>query len=497
MGNYFYDLLPAEELAQLHYIPTIPEFLAWIETKWADRTALVDDNNSYTYAQMCQRIARRRALLQEKGVEKGDRVAIWERNSIDAVESFLAVTSFGAVAINLPTQLPVPAIVGCAKKFGIKLLLVRDEFAPALEGQGVNTCSSAAMAESEAPAAVVDKNDAAAIFFTGGTTGAPKGAVLPHRSIMRGSFNGCFAPGSQLGGELIIGILPLSHVFGLIYSTMSALYTGSTWHAAEDMKATITKLPYIRPTKLVLVPGICEILLGLVKMYGPQFLGGRLKLIISGAANVPPRLMSEFDKLGITLLAGYGMTEGGNLTAGNADVHRKPTSVGKVYPEQEVKIVDGELWYRGDNVFLGYYGDPEKTAETITEDGWLKTGDLATIDDEGFIYIVGRIKNIIVLSSGENVSPEAIEEPFYAYPTVKDCLVKETEMDGVPCIGIEFLPVVQAFEGKTDEEIEAYFKNLVAEVNKTLPTTHRVTKVTVRKEDFKRTGSLKIARNQN
>lgn len=498
MGNYFYDMLPAEELAQLSYIPTVPEFLTWIEKKWSSRPAVSNIETTFSYSEMCNRVARRRAYLNGLGLKKGDKVAIFERNSIDAVEMFLAVTSAGYVAINLPAQLPAPAVVGCCAKFGVSLLVVRDEFAKMAEGAPCKVISSTCMAEETAPVAVVDKNDVAAIFFTGGTTGAPKGAMVPHRALMRGSFNGCFAPGSLLGeGHRYICFLPLSHVFGLICSTMSVFYKGSEWFAAEDMKATIGKLPVIKPTELVLVPGLCEILCGLAKMYGPQFLGGSLKTIISGAANVPPRLMTEFEKLGVSLLAGYGMTEGANLTSGNADTKTKPTSVGKVYPEQEVKIVDGEIWYRGDNVFLGYYGNPEETAKTLTEDGWLKTGDLGRFDEEGYLYIVGRIKNLIILSNGENVSPETIEEPFYKYPTIKDCLVSEKTVNGENVISIDILPQMPAFEGKEWSEIEAYFHKVVDEVNASLPTTHRVSNVTVRKEDFKRTGSLKVSRNQN
>ena len=276
----------------------------------------------------------------------------------------------------------------------------------------------------------------------------------------------------------------------------TSLTISPLWFSAEDMKATIGKLPEIKPTLLVLVPGLCEILSGLTKMYGPQFLGGQLKTIIAGAANVPPRLIEEFDKMGISLLAGYGMTEGGNLSTGNADVLTHPTSVGKVYPEQELKIVDGEIWMRGDNVFLGYYGNPEETQKCMTEDGWLKTGDLGRIDEDGFVYITGRIKNLILLPNGENVSPESIEEPFYKCPALKDCLVKEETVDGNPVIAIEILPQMPAFEGKDWNEVEAFFRDLVTKVNATLPTTHRVSKMTVRKEDFKRTGSLKVARNQ-
>ena len=189
------------------------------------------------------------------------------------------------------------------------------------------------------------------------------------------------------------------------------------------------------------------------------------------------------------------MTEGANLTTGNIDVLTHPTSVGKLYPEQEAKVVDGELWFRGDNVFLGYYGDPEKTAETLTEDGWLKTGDLVRFDEDGYMYIVGRIKNLIILSNGENVSPESIEEPFYQDLKVRDCLVREEEVDGRGIIAIEILPRMEEF-GDDWNEVEAYFKNLVGKVNATLPTTHQVSKVTVRREDFKRTGAMKVSRNQ-
>lgn len=497
MSNYFYDMLPSEERTLFEYIPTVPEFVTWIEKKWSDLPAVSNIETTYTYKQMCEHIARRRAFLNGLGLQKGDKVAIWEKTSIDAIEMFLAALSAGYVGILLPTSLPEQAILGCCMKFGVKVLAVRDEFAEKVAAAPCKVISSTSMAEHGAPVAKVDKEDPAAIFFTGGTTGAPKGAILPHRAIMRGAFNGIFAPGSQFGHHRIICLLPLSHVFGLIRSTFSAFYVGAKWFSAEDMKATIGKMPVIKPTILVLVPGLCDILYGLTKMYGPQFLGGELKMIIGGAACVPPRLISAFDELGISLLEGYGMTEGANLTTGNADVKDKPTSVGKVYPEQEVKIVDGEIWMRGDNLFQGYYGDPDATKAALTEDGWLKTGDLGHFDDEGFLYITGRIKNIIILSNGENVSPEEIEEPFYKCAALKDCLVSEVDVDGDKVIGIEIFPQMPAFEGKPWEEVEAFFNKLVDDINAQLPSTHRIQNVVVRKEDFKRTGSLKVSRNQN
>ena len=493
-NTYFPSMLPADELAQLKYIPTIPEFVTWIEQKWFNLPCLSDTVNTYTYSQVCDTVACKRALLNDFGLHKGDKVAILDNTTVEAVEMFLAVTSAGYVAINLPSQLPAPAVVGCCMKFGVKVLAVGKDFMEMVKDVPCKVVPITDCADHKAPVAVVDKNDPAAIFFTGGTTGAPKGAILPHRALMRGALNGVYAPGSQLGCHRYACVLPLSHVFGLIRSTMSVLFEGGAWYAAANTKETISKFPIIKPTCLVAVPGICEILLGLVKMYGKPFLGGNLKFIISGAANVPPKLIGEFDQLGISLFAGYGMTETANLTTGNIDVITRPTSVGKVYPEQELKVVDGELWIRGDNLFLGYYGDPEKTAEVMTPDGWLKTGDLVRFDDEDYMYIVGRIKNLIILSNGENISPESIEEPFYKDPKLRDCLVKEEQLDGRPVIAIEILPRMEEF-GTDWDEIDAYFKNLVGEINATLPTTHQISKVTVRREDFKRTGAMKVSRN--
>ena len=486
-NTYFPSMLAAEELAQLKFIPTLPEFVTWIEQQWGDLPCLSDTVTQLNYKQVCDIIARKRALLNDMGLQKGDKVAILDNTTVEAVEMFLAVTSGGFVAINLPAQLPPQAIVGCCMKFGV---------AEAVAGVPCPAIAITDCADHTAPTVAVDRNDPAAIFFTGGTTGAPKGAVLPHRALMRGALNGCYAPGKQFGCHRYATVLPLSHVFGLIASTLSALYKGAEWVSAGNVKETVSKFPMIKPTYLVAVPGICEILMGLIKMYGVGYLGGQLKYIISGAANVPPKLIAEFDAIGIQLFEGYGMTEGANLTTGNIDVKEKPTSVGKLYPEQEAKVVDGELWFRGDNVFLGYYGDPEKTAETLTEDGWIKTGDLVRFDEEGYMYIVGRIKNLIILGNGENVSPESIEEPFYKDSKLRDCLVKEDEVDGRQVIAIEIYPRMDEFANTPWEEVEAYFKELVGQVNATLPTTHQIGKVTVRKEDFKRTGAMKVSRNQ-
>lgn len=496
MNNYFHDMLPADELARLHYFPTVPEFVEWIGATYADMPALSDQTHTYTYKELCERVAHRRAFLESLDLPKGANIGVFDRNSADAVELFLAITSAGYTALMLPSGLPAPALAGCCARFDLQLLFVRDEFKTLAAGVPAKVCPCSSTSDATAPVAEVDKESPAAIFFTGGTTGAPKGVVLSHRALMRGCYNAIFKPGKVIGVHRYIMLLPLSHVFGLIAGTMGCFYTGNLIYTCEDMKAVIGKFPAIKPTILVIVPGICDILAGLCGMYGPQFLGGELRLIISGAANVPPRLVDVFTKMGVEFCFGYGLTETANLTSANADAITHPTSIGKIYPGQETKVVDGELLVKGDNVFSGYYKDPVKTAEAFTGDGWFRTGDLVHFDEEGFLYITGRIKNLIILSNGENVSPESLEEPFYADPCVRDAMVKEDELNGSQVIAVEILPQMPAFDGQPWEAVENYMSELVKKINAGLPSTHRIMKLTVRKEDFKRTGSMKVARNQ-
>ena len=463
MNNYFYNMVDTDEMATLEYIPTIPKFLEFIKKQYSDYPAISDKVTTYTYEELVSRVAKRVTFINSLGLEKGSNIAVLAKNDLDAMELFLAIPAAGHEFTEVTANLPC------------------------------KTWPSTSIGETESTFADVEKDTTAAIFFTGGTTGAPKGAVHSHGSIMRGSFNGVFGPGNILH-KRYIAMLPLSHIFGAIMGYMAKLYTGSLTYTCTDMRAAIGDIPVVRPTTLVLVPGLVEIILNIAKLKGRAFLGD-LELIMCGAAPVPPRQMAECRELGITLCAGYGLTECANLTSGNCDTDKKPESMGHIYPEQQVKVVDGELWIKGDNVMKEYYKDPEHTAEVL-EDGWFKTGDLVEFDDNDWIYITGRIKNLIILPNGENVSPEEIEELFYKQPLVKDCLVQEMEMNGNTVIGVEIIPYMPELEGASEEEIQNRLQETVNEVNKELPPFKRVIKLKVRTEDFKRNGAMKILRNQ-
>lgn len=496
MDNYFYNMIPKEELEKLPYLPTLVDLLEKTKRDYADRPAVSDMVNTYTYAEFYERIGKRRALINSLNLPKGSNIAVFDRNTVDAMELFFAITTAGYTVMMLPAQLPEPAIIGSTMKFNIKAMFVRDEFKPLTAKLQIPVLPASEMGETFAPCADVKKDDVACIYFTGGTTGAPKGVVLSHGAMMRGSFSGIFMPDSVLRPHRYIAMLPMSHIFGIVRGFLSCIYTGALIYSCEDIKAMIGKIPQIKPTCLVVVPGMAEILLGLVKMYGVGFLGGELHTLICGAANVPPKLIALFQQFGISLLGGYGLTESANLVSGNANVVEKPESVGKPYPGQELKLVNGELWVKGENIMQGYYNDPQATAE-VMEGGWLKTGDLARFDEDGFLYITGRIKNIILLKNGENVSPEEIEEHFYMDGRVRDCLVKEVEMNGEMVIGIEILPRMDSFENPDPANVHAELQKLVDEVNAKMPSFMHISTMKVRTEDFKRTGAMKVDRKNN
>lgn len=348
-------------------------------------------------------------------------------------------------------------------------------------------------ADQIAPFADVQKDTTAAIYLTGGTTGASKGVVLSHGALMRGAKNGTYKPSGEVFDNKSILMLPLSHIFGSVAALLACLYTGTEIYGCDDVKSGLMDIPRLRPTLLILVPGMAEIILNLARLKGKEFLGD-LRTIICGGAPVPPRLIKEAKKYNINLYPGYGMTEGANLTSANADIDRKPYSMGKIYPGQETKIVDGELWIRGDNLMKGYYKDPEATAKVLTEDGWFKTGDLVSFDDEGFITILGRINNLIILPNGDNVSPEEIEDTFNRSDLIQDCLVKEDSVNGQAVLAIEILPLPHIIQGKEWDEVTALIREEVKRINETLPSFKQVNKITVRKEDFKRTAALKVDR---
>ena len=496
--NFFSAYTVAEEYEKIRTFKCVTEMWNWSVGNFADLVALVDGKN-YTYAEVDKDVAAFRAVLVENGVKAGDKVGVFCPNSYDFAKAFLAATTLGAIAVLLPAHLDNMTVFGCSLKFGLSLIAYEASLADKFDilkakNPAVKLVDTATTSENTAPAVDVETTAPCAYVFTGGTTGKSKAAQLSHRAIMTGMRNGYYGIKNTFYQRNFL-VLPFTHVFGLVRNLLTTLASGSSLYICRNTKNMFREIPAFKPTVIVMVPALAEMALNLSKQFGKNMLGDDLKYIIAGAAHVPQYLIEEYKKLGVEMLAGYGLTESACLVSGNPIPLVKKNSVGHFYPDLEYKIVDDELWLKGDNMFDCYVGEPEENAIAF-EDGWFKTGDLVRVDEDNFLYIVGRKKEVIVLSTGENISPAEIENKFYAIDTIQDCLVYEDTTDGKSLLVLEVLPrmvVVKAL-GLTDPE--AFIREEINKVNAKLPAFQRISKIVFRYEDFKRSPAMKILRNQ-
>lgn len=482
--EYFERLLSSEDLERLPLYTTFCELLENCREKFSDCPAISDMVNTVTYGELYDRIAARRAFLADNGFSKGDNIAVLAPNGLNSMELYMAIPTAGCTVIMLPSApnaLSADDIRRIVAKFDIKAIFENPEYKDVTKDAGTKIFDIGETADHTAPMADVNPEDTAVICFSvNDDPGNPYGAMLSHRAIMRAAHNGLFIPGHPFN-QRTIAILPLSHVFGAIRGLLTCIYTGALVYACEDMSNIVFDIPKMKPTILTLVPGLAEMVLSVARIKGKEFLDG-IETIICGGAYVQPRLIKMAKELGITLFAGYGLTEASNIVTGNVDTDKVPDSVGKVYPGTEVRISDGEIQVKGDVVMKGYYNDPLRTAQVFTEDGWLRTGDIGEFDDDGFLHITGLRKNLIILPNGENISPVELQNYFGRIEGVADCIIKEDSLRGRPLIAVEINPDMSYYSAMTSEYIEKDLKAKVKAANEGLPSYKAVTKTTVRYE---------------
>lgn len=462
--------------------------------EYSDLCAIDYADEKYTFARLDSDAAALRSAIAEAGIERGSRIALLSTNSYAFVKAFIAIVTAGCTAVVLPAHLDETAVFGCIMKFGAKAMVFED----ALEAKTafaasrlphIRFISAEAKGVSPVPVCEVDEKDGCMIMFTGGTTGKSKGALLNHGAVMQGVVNGCYGY-EQVFHHRMMLVLPLSHVFGLIRNLLSSLYTGSTLFIVRNNKDMFRDIAQFRPTMLVVVPALAEMALMLSKKFGRNMLGEDMKYIICGAAAVAPYLVGEYKKFGVSLFPGYGLTESANLVSGNPESDRKPGSVGLPYPNQELMIEDGELLLRGRNMLDCYVGEEEQA----WHEGWFHTGDLARFDDEGFLYITGRIKEVIVLDNGENISPAELEARFNELPFIQDSQVfEDIDESGRHILALEVVPRMTELGALGEEPMKAITEKLW-EVNNAQKPFERVTRIVIRDKDFDRSPSMKIIR---
>ena len=314
--NVFARYTSPETFAKITDYTCVNQMWQEAAANFRDNVALVDEQ-AYTFGQLDEMVASFRGLLAQKGVKPGDVVGMYLPNCVEFAKAYLAITTMGACAVLLPPHLDNMTVFGCSMKFGMKALVyggaleekldivkMKNPTLPLIEG-GENGTQQLPGVDCPGPAVCT-------VLFTGGTTGKSKGAKLSHQAVMEGVKNGCYGVWDVFEQRYLL-VLPLTHVFGLIRNLLTSLRTGSTLFICKNNKDMFRDIAVFKPTIMVLVPALAEMALNLSKQFGRNMLGESMKTIICGAAAVAPYLVTEYQKLGITLLPGYGLTESANL----------------------------------------------------------------------------------------------------------------------------------------------------------------------------------------
>ena len=334
----------------------------------------------------------------------------------------------------------------------------------------------------------------ATIMFTSGTTGKSKGVMLTHRNMAENAtcLDMKFEPKTVL-----LSVLPIHHAYCLSMDILKGLYTGAIICINDSLMRVAQNIKLFKPNMILMVPLMIESMAKKLEdaaalpahIVKENVFGSQFQTICSGGAYLNPAYIDLFKKYDINILQGYGMTECSPVISTNLLWENKTGSVGKIMPNCEAKTVDEELWIKGSSVMQGYYKMPQETADTL-EDGWLKTGDLGYVDEDGFIFLTGRKKNLIITPNGENVSPEEIENKIGDNRLVQEILVRDSE--GV--IEAEIYPDYEYVEKKGITDILAELQKIVDEYNSNAPLYKRVFKLKLREVEFEKNTTKKIKR---
>ncbi len=467
-----------------------------------------------TYTQLRQDSERFSAALSGLG-EQGKHIALVGATSYSWITAYYGIVNGGSVAVPLDANLPDEDLCELIDRADVTTLIydgskestavMAAEKCPklvhiiAMEAAGSGNPDILPMwdligKEQKGTGYEPKPEDLATIMFTSGTTGKSKGVMLTHRNLAEN------ATALDMGyepGMVVMSVLPIHHAYCLSMDILKGTSIGAIICINDSLLRVAKNIKLFEPNMILMVPLMVETLAKKMeeasfipaplvkgKVFGKQF-----HTICSGGAYLNPAYIDFFKKYGITILQGYGMTECAPVISTNCNGAFKAGSIGKCMPNCEVKIVDEELWVKGSSVMQGYYKMPEETAQTL-EDGWLKTGDLGYIDEEGYLFLTGRKKNLIITPNGENVSPEEIENKLSEKRLVQEVLVRES--DGV--IEAEIFPDYEYAAKKKIKDIQAQLQEIIDSYNKTAPLYKRIFKLKVRDVEFEKNTTKKIKR---
>ena len=343
------------------------------------------------------------------------------------------------------------------------------------------------------PKTEIDPKMLVAIIFTSGTTGQSKGVMLSHANL---TDNATCEPDRGYHGHRRLSILPIHHIFCFTCDILAAFWYGRTVCVNDSLMRIPKNLQAYKPHETTFVPMIAASILNKMRQeakknpdkiaVGKEMFGEDFEILFAGGAYISPEIIKGYRDFGIELAQGYGMTETCSRISTGVKDSPFPESVGRIVAGCEVKIVYGEIWARSPSIMMGYYKNPEETAKTLTEDGWLKTGDLGYVKDN-YVFISGRKKNLIILENGENVSPEELENLFATSEPIKEIVVYDKDST----ITAQIYPNPDYESSDIQAEIQAE----IDRVNDTLPAAKQIHRVVYSNHEFEKTSSKKIKRN--
>lgn len=461
-------------------------------------------------------------------------IAIIGSSSYEWVVSFLGITCSGNVVVPIDKMLPAEEMLGLLVMGDVDVVFLSKEFAslaPEIEAadnavMDIIDYPSArfdeVLATEQAELPCIDPDAMAEILFTSGTTGVSKGVMLSQRSIVA---NICdiyrMDFGRGLRYPIVMSVLPIHHTFELTVDNLGVLYCGATVCINDKLENIVANLVRFKPAVILVVPTIAEVFYKKVKegissgstkrkiafakklnawlryrgidarrvLYKSLLkkFGGNLSRVIVGGAALRSEIAETFEEFGVSMFQGYGMTECAPLISANYPGINRFGSVGKPVAYMDVKIAENEIVVKGDGVMLGYYKNEQATREAMTEDGWLRTGDLGHFDKDGYLYITGRSKNLIILDNGKNIYPEELEGHLAVLPGVKEIMVYQSK--GKICAAIQPLDI-------NDKELIKGIKQGIKEYNNQAPAYKRIVSYDFIARDFPKTTSLKIKRRE-
>ena len=541
------------------------QFIDYIEQSiiknW-DKDALTDYKGiTLQYKDVARKIAKFHIVLESAGIQPGDKIAVCGRNSAHWGVTFLATITYGAVIVPILHEFKADNIHNIVNHSEAKLLFVSDQAwenlnedaMPLLEGIASLTDFTALVSRNEKLTYAFEHRNAiygqrypknfrpehicyrkdrpeelAIINYTSGTTGYSKGVMLPYRSIWS-NVAYCFEMLPVKAGDHIVSMLPMGHVFGMVYDFLYGFSAGAHIYFLTRMpspKIIAQSFAEIKPRVISCVPLIVEKIIkkdilprvdskigklllkvpivndkikSLARQAAMEIFGGNFDEIIIGGAPFNAEVEAFLKKIGFPYTIAYGMTECGPIICSSRWETLKLASCGKATTRMEVRIDSpdpkthaGEIVCRGMNMMLGYYKNPEATAQIIDANGWLHTGDLGTIDDEGYVTVRGRSKNLLLTSSGQNIYPEEIESKLNNMPYVAESLIVLQHDKLVALIYPDF---DDAFaHGLQQADIIKVMEANRVELNQQLPNYSQISKVKIHFEEFEKTAKKSIKR---